>query len=109
MPSVINSDNIPTNHIPANSVFISVGSKWARQTAGFGETTDKILETHKLNLANDLDKLKELDELGGKDLIDYANPGSSHGDILIELAAMPLDQRLEWAGNYLAEREAQAA
>lgn len=102
MARVLNAHHIDPKTMPGKTVYISVGSKWEKgYRAGRHGTKAQVLEMHKRDLANDPQKLKEIDELTGKDLVCYCSPCACHGDILVQLAAIPFEERLAWAENYL--------
>ena len=95
---VLNSNNIPATEIPANTTYIGKGSYWEKDTRIGGDTSRaEALEQHKQDLANDLEKLRRIDELQGMDLLCFCAPRPCHGDILVELATMTYEERLEWA------------
>jgi len=95
---VISSHDVEANLLPANSVFIDHGSAYANPfTLADHGTQDEICDRYELMLAMDQDKLKGLDHLTGKNVITFWADRRNHGETLVELAAMSIDQRLEWA------------
>jgi hypothetical protein len=95
---VINSRDIPSAVMPANTVFVDRGSPFANP---FKEdptvSTDKACNSYDLMLANSPKTLAKLDVLRGMDLICFDAPNRSHADTLVVLAAMIYDDRLKWA------------
>lgn len=107
MCKVLNSNQLDRNILPANTVNISRGTKWDKKwRAGIHGTKAEVLEMHKHDLASDPQKLKDIDELVGKNLLCHCAPRICHGDILLELAGMTYEQRLEWASKYLQDHAA---
>jgi hypothetical protein len=106
MPRVLNSHHIDPKTLPGNAAYISVGTKWDKgYRAGKDGTKAEVLEMHKHDLAHDHQKLREIDELQDKDLVCYCHPSMCHGDILLELAAMPFEERIAWAEQYLIDHD----
>jgi len=107
MPKIIHPDDFPINHLPANTIYIDAGSIWEMpQTKEQGVTRDQLLEGHKLNLAHDLELLRRIDDLRDCDLVTFGAHDPNHGEILITLAGMTYEERVQWATDYLAQRKA---
>jgi Domain of unknown function (DUF4326) len=95
---VLNSQHIPYNILPANSVYVDKGSRWANPfTVGVDGTNHEVCDLYDQKLANDPKLLQSIDVLVGKDLLCGCGYDRCHAHTLTRLATMPLEQRMIWA------------
>lgn len=95
---VLNSADIPNGLLPANTVFIDRGSRYANPfVIGVHGTRDECCDRFDLMLANSPEALEDIEYLKGKDLACYCAPERCHGDTLTLLATMSYSERLSWA------------
>lgn len=98
---VLHSEEIPDHLLPANTVFVGLGSRWANPFSTDRTATPKqLLTRYELMLAHSEDALSDLDQLHNRDLIcfgihDRDQPCYAH--LLAELASMSFRERLHWA------------
>lgn len=90
--------------VPEGAVDIGRGSRHGNVfVIGRDGGRSSVLHLHKMEIARRPEYLISLDELTGRDLVCYCVPESCHGDILLKLAAMSVEERLGWAHQYLME------
>lgn len=100
MGKVINSRDIPTAFLPADTIFVDKGSPYANPfVIGVHGERDEVCDRYDLMIANETDFLKDMEYLRGKNLVTFHAPHRCHAHTLVKLAAMDLDQRMEWADN----------
>lgn len=88
---------------PAGAQYIGRGSPYGnRFVIGQHGDRDRVCDAHDLDLARDGAKLKALDALKDKSTICFCFPQRCHGDTLVKLAAMPLEERMAWAAETIA-------
>lgn len=99
MSKIVNLSTLELNKLPANSIYVEVGSKWANPfVPGKDGTEEECLDLYKIRIATDLDLLEAIDELKDKDLLCYRAP---HAELLLELAGMNQGEREHWADQVL--------
>ena len=94
MPRVLNRKSARN---PQNAVFIGRPSKWGNPfVIGRDGTREEVIAKYERWLADQPHLLRALDELRGKDLVCYCSPEACHGDVLLRLANMTREQRVNW-------------
>lgn len=94
MPRVLNKKRF---HIPGDSIYIGRGSKWGNPfRIGPDGDRDAVILAHYEMLKTRPDLLLALDELRGRDLLCFCAPEACHGDVLLALANMTVEQRAEF-------------
>lgn len=109
MGKVINAYTLSGNALPAHTVFVGHGSRWASPfREGRDGTLEEINARFNLAIASQEDVLADLDELKGKDLVCYCvqNGKSCYAHTLAYLASIPLRARLDWAAQVKANQNA---
>lgn len=100
---VLNSKDIPSNILPANTVYVDQGSIWANPfRAGVDGTPGECLERYEILLAHTDTILEEIDHLQGMNLLCHS---TDHANVLLMLAGMNYRQRLEWADKKLGHKQ----
>lgn len=95
--------NKHTSAIPPEAQYIGRGSPYGNPfVIGPDGDRDMVCDLYDQHLAQDERRLMALDNLRGKDLVCFCSPKRCHGDTLAMLAAIPLDQRLDWARRVLS-------
>lgn len=95
--------NKHTSAIPPEAQYIGRGSPYGNPfVIGQHGDRDMVCDLYDRALAQDERRLVALDNLRGKDLVCFCSPKRCHGDTLAMLAAIPLDQRLDWARRVLS-------
>lgn len=99
MSKIVYLNDLAANTLPANSIYIEVGSKWANPfITGKDGNQEECIELYKKHLASNPEMLDAIDELEGKDLLCYHAP---HANVLLELAGMTQNEREHWADRVL--------
>lgn len=96
---VLNSKDIPSSILPANTVYVDQGSVWANPfRVGVNGTAEQCLERYEILLAHTTTILEEIDHLKGMNLLCH---NTDHANVLLMLAGMNYRQRLDWADKKL--------
>src|SRR4051812_12094851 len=94
MPRVLNKKRF---HVPGDSTYIGRGSKWGNPfVLGRDGTREEVVNAYYEYLKTRPDLLLALDELRGKDLLCFCAPKLCHGDILLVLATMSIEERAQF-------------
>ncbi|ESQ79167.1 DUF4326 domain-containing protein [Asticcacaulis sp. YBE204] len=81
----------------ADAVYIGRGSKWGNPfRVGADGDRAAVIAKHERWLCEQVDLLRALDELRGRDLLCFCAPAACHGDLLLRLANCPRDERVAW-------------
>lgn len=86
--------------IPSDAIFIGRGSKWGNPfKIGVDGNRFEVITKYEQWLKTQQHLIDSIEELRDVDLVCFCKPQSCHGDILIKVLTMTLDQRMMWINN----------
>lgn len=91
--------------IPEHAIYIGRGSKWGNPfKIGIDGNRDQVIFLYEEWLKTQDELISSIDELRDKDLVCFCKPKKCHGDVLIKILGLSIDNRLMWKNNMFDKR-----
>lgn len=86
--------------IPDTAIYIGRGSKWGNPfKIGQDGTRSDVILKYEQWIKNQSELINCIDELRDVDLVCFCKPKACHGDVLVKIMNMTIEQREQWVSN----------